>query len=281
MRKDEARSSLEAPQHPVIWLDHRFYASWFHITSYSTIIVYRRRAFSCISIYLPPQELLSSRPFSEVDAIGVLHQPHRQQDYLATWADAMRQAPTVGATRWKRRPRRDGRSSGPNYTKGRIITEWKQQICIPVTVSGIYSHSKTGKLNVNAQLLSSRGTAIEGLTLQVDNNPQHDTSLCTSNSKPPWLRIMGSIYSIGFASTLTSSIAPCPSFALGNILSGVVNCPIAPMLRICPRHPHKLAQDYRRASASRNVGQISPHTAGHPDDEWDVHGGLDVECWIW
>ena len=31
-----------------------------------------------------------------------------------------RKAPTVGARRWKRRPRRDGRPGGHNYTKGRM-----------------------------------------------------------------------------------------------------------------------------------------------------------------
>ena len=33
---------------------------------------------------------------------------------LLMWQD-----PTVGARRWKQRPRRDGCPSGPNYTKGR------------------------------------------------------------------------------------------------------------------------------------------------------------------
>ena len=47
-----------------------------------------------------------------------------------------------------RPPRRDGHLGGPNYTKCRIITKWKQQIYILVTVSGIYSYSKTGEMNL-------------------------------------------------------------------------------------------------------------------------------------
>ena len=42
----------------------------------------------------------------------------------------LRQAPTVGARRWKRRPKRDTALVGPITPEG-IITDWKQQIKYP------------------------------------------------------------------------------------------------------------------------------------------------------
>ena len=42
----------------------------------------------------------------------------------------LRQAPTVGARRWKRRPKRDTALVGPITPEG-IITNWKQQIKYP------------------------------------------------------------------------------------------------------------------------------------------------------
>ena len=51
------------------------------------------------------------------------------------------------------------------------------KINILVTVSGIYSHSKTSKCMVMYNLPSSKGTITRTLTLQVPKNQQHDTSL--------------------------------------------------------------------------------------------------------
>ena len=50
------------------------------------------------------------------------------------------------------------------------------RINIPVTVSGIHSHSKTSKCMVIHNLLLSRGTMTRTLTLQAVKNRQHDTS---------------------------------------------------------------------------------------------------------
>ena len=53
------------------------------------------------------------------------------------------------------------------------------------TISLLYSHSKTNKLNVNVQLPTSKGTIIKELTLQIKNNLQHDISPFTAKSKRP------------------------------------------------------------------------------------------------
>ena len=50
------------------------------------------------------------------------------------------------------------------------------RLSIPVTVSGIHSHSKTSKDMIMYNLPSSRGTMTRTLTLQVTRNRQHDTS---------------------------------------------------------------------------------------------------------
>ena len=89
-------------------------------------------------------------------------------------------------------PRRDRSPGGPNCTKGKIHYRLEPTELYPYCESGISGHSKTDKLHVNVQLPSSRGTTINELTLQVNNNPQHDTNLSTANSKPPWLCIITS-----------------------------------------------------------------------------------------
>ena len=51
------------------------------------------------------------------------------------------------------------------------------RINIPVTVSGIYSHSKTSKCMVMYNLPPSKGTMTRILTLQIPKNRQYNTSL--------------------------------------------------------------------------------------------------------
>ena len=70
-------------------------------------------------------------------------EPLAPKPNVTTW-----QAPAVGACRWKRRPRRDGRLGGPNDTKNVTLQIGNNRLSILVTVSRIHSHSKTGKLNV-------------------------------------------------------------------------------------------------------------------------------------
>ena len=50
------------------------------------------------------------------------------------------------------------------------------RLSVPVTVSGIHSHSKTNKYMIMYNLPSSKGTMTRTLTLQVTRNRQHDTS---------------------------------------------------------------------------------------------------------
>ena len=78
---------------------------------------------------------------------------------------------------------------GPMTPKTKFTTDQKQQNYIPITVSGIYSHSKAGKSNVSVQISSFRGTIVKDLTPKVNKTWQNDTSLSTTKSKPPWLRI--------------------------------------------------------------------------------------------
>ena len=50
---------------------------------------------------------------------------------------------------------------------------------------------KDKQIECNVHQPMSKGTIIKEMTLKIKNNQQHNTSLPTTISKPPWLRIMG------------------------------------------------------------------------------------------
>ena len=95
--------------------------------------------------------------------------------YRARNSISMLEVPTVGTHNWKRIQEETVTLVGP-MTLEESLQIRNNRLSIPVTVSGIHSHSKTSKYMIIYNLPSSRGTMTRTLTLQVTRNRQHDTS---------------------------------------------------------------------------------------------------------
>ena len=102
-------------------------------------------------------------------------QASKPKCYGARSSISMLRVPTVGTHSWKRIQRETVTLVGPMTLKESLQIR-NNRLSIPVTVSGIHSHSKTSKCMIMYNLPSSRGSMTRTLTLQVTRNRQHDTS---------------------------------------------------------------------------------------------------------